>query len=89
MAQALVPAGPSLRTPDVVELEVSPAAAICALRAGKLACRRPFRPPGGLESAPAARIGCRATGARPHGTVGFELAGNELANRALFGYYDD
>ena len=49
-------------TPDVVEFEASPAAGMCALRvAGNLACRRPFRPPGGLESPPAARIGCHTT----------------------------
>ena len=62
-----IPFVTSLRTPEVVEIEVSPAAAICVLRvAGNLACRRPFRPPGALESPPVARIGCHTTALRPN-----------------------
>ena len=41
----------TFRSPDLVQIEVSPAAAICALRvAGNLACTRPFRQPGGLKA---------------------------------------
>ena len=40
-----------VRPPDLVEIQMSSAVAICALRvAGNLACRRAFRPPGGLKA---------------------------------------
>jgi hypothetical protein len=55
----------SLRISEVVEMEAIQAAGICAPRvAGNLACRRPFRPPGGLKARLQPRIGCHTAALR-------------------------